>query len=336
MKRLGVLAASRLLWLVPTLCGLVLLTFAIAHVIPADPAGLVAGDTATPEQVAKIRHNLGLDRPLGDQLAAYVAELVRGDLGTSLFTNRPIAEDLLNRLPATLELTGYAMLIAVLGGVPLGVVAGYRHGTVLDHLIRVGTVAGFAIASFWLALMLQLLFAMQLRWLPLAGRGGSGALVGPTGLRTVDTLLCGDLAGCVDALAHLALPALALALPIMATLVRFARAGMLDVLGGPSFAYQRAMGLPVRISLWRYALRHALVAVVTQAGLSFGVMLAGSVVIETIFDWPGVGNYAYESITHSDYPAVMGFVLWSGVAFIVINFVIDVLLTLIDPRERAR
>jgi peptide/nickel transport system permease protein len=312
MPPLLALTIRRGLWLIPTLIGLMVLTFVIAHVIPADPAGLVAGDTATPQQVAAVRHDLGLDQPIWRQFLDYAGAMLRGDLGTSLYTRRPIAQDLLARLPATLELTLFALVIAVMGGVPLGVVAGYRHGSVTDHAIRIGTVACFAVASFWLALMLQLLFAMQLRWLPLAGLPAGGSL--------------GDL------LTHVTLPAVALALPIMATLVRFARAGMLDVLGGPSFSYQRAMGVPGRVTLWRYALRHALVAVVTQAGLSFGALLAGSVVIETIFNWPGVGSYAYGSIIHADYPAVMGFVLWSGVAFVLVNFVIDVLLALIDPR----
>jgi peptide/nickel transport system permease protein len=314
MPATAALLARRILWLIPTLFGLVLLTFVIAHVIPSDPAGLVAGDTATPAQIAAIRTRLGLDQSLPRQFADYLRALAHGDLGQSLFTGRPITQDLLVRLPITLELTFYAMLLAILGGVPLGVLAGRRHRTMVDHAIRVGTVAGFAIASFWLALMLQLVFAMDLRWLPLSGRSTGGAL-GLTGIATLDALLTGQPAAFLDGLRHVALPAIALA--------------------SPALVYQRAMGVPSRVRVWRYAMRHTLIAVVTQAGLSFGVMLAGSVVIETIFDWPGVGNYAYNSITHSDYPAVMGFVLWSGVSFIFVNFAIDQLLAAIDPRARA-
>jgi peptide/nickel transport system permease protein len=334
MPATAALLARRILWLIPTLFGLVLLTFVIAHVIPSDPAGLVAGDTATPAQIAAIRTRLGLDQSLPRQFADYLRALAHGDLGQSLFTGRPITQDLLVRLPITLELTFYAMLLAILGGVPLGVLAGRRHRTMVDHAIRVGTVAGFAIASFWLALMLQLVFAMDLRWLPLSGRSTGGAL-GLTGIATLDALLTGQPAAFLDGLRHVALPAIALALPVMATLVRFARAGILEALASPALVYQRAMGVPSRVRVWRYAMRHTLIAVVTQAGLSFGVMLAGSVVIETIFDWPGVGNYAYNSITHSDYPAVMGFVLWSGVSFMFVNFAIDLLLAAIDPRARA-
>lgn len=316
MSPVVALIVRRGLWLLPTVGGLMVLTFLIAHVIPADPAGLVAGDAATPQQLATVRHDLGLDQPLWRQFGIYVRALFSGDLGTSLYTQRPIAQDLLGRLPATLELTIYAILIAVVGGVPLGVLAGAGHRRLSDHVIRLGTVAGFAIANFWLALLLQLVFAMELRWLPLAGRPAN--------------------AGLLDTISSATLPAVALAIPIMATLVRFARGGMLDALGSPSLSFQRAMGIPRRVSLWRYALRHALIAVVTQAGLSFGVLLAGSVVIETIFNWPGVGNYAYNSIMHSDYPAIMGFVLWSGVAFILINFATDLLLVLLDPRVQAR
>ena len=329
------LLLQRLLWLIPTLFGIVLLTFLISHVIPSDPAAVVAGDTATPQQIAALRVRLGLDQPLTLQFAHYLGALLSGDLGTSLYTGRPIALDLFARLPTTLELTLYALLIAIAGGIPLGVLAGRWHRTIIDHAIRVVTVAGFATASFWLALMLQLLFAMNLEWLPLAGRANGMAPGAPTGLITVDAILAGNGAAFFDGLRHLVLPATALALPIMATLVRFARSGILDALGSPALTYQRAMGVPARVSVWRYALRHALVAVVTQAGLSFGVLLAGSVVIETIFDFPGVGNYAFNSITHSDYPAVLGFVLWSGMVFILINFAIDMLLVLIDPRERA-
>ena len=228
---------------------------------------------------------------------------------------------MLARLLPTLEITLYAMALATFVGVPLGVLAARRHRSMLDHLIRIASIAGLAVASFWLALMLQLVFAMDLGWLPLAGRPPA------TGSASGYALLAG--------MRYATLPAVSLALPIMATLVRFARSGMLEALNRPSLAYQRAMGVPTRVSVWRYALRHALLAVATQAGLSFGVLLAGSVVIETIFDWPGVGNYAYQSITHSDYPAIMGFVLWSGVAFVLVNCVLDLALAAIDPRERA-
>lgn len=309
------LAMRRAAWLLPTLAGLLFLTFFIAHVIPADPAGVVAGDTATPQQVAKLRHDLGLDRPLTEQFILYAGQVLHGDLGTSLYTRRPITEDLASRLPATLSLTAAALAIAIIGGVPLGVLAGSRPRGVLDHLIRALTVACFALPGFWLALLLQLLFAMQLRWLPLAGLPDQGSVA--------------------DVVSHVTLPAITLGLPILATLVRFARAGMLEALTSPSVRYQRAMGLPTRLIVWRYGLRHTLVAVVAQAGLAFGATLAGSVVVETIFAWPGVGKYAYDSIVHADYPAVMGFVLWSGVAFVLINFVTDVLLALIDPRERS-
>lgn len=334
--RVAALVAGRLLWLAPTLLGLVALTFAIARVIPADPAALAAGEAASAAQVEIVRQRLGLDQPIAQQFLQYLGNVVTGELGTSLFTQRDISEDLWRRLPATLELSLAAMLFAVLVGVPLGVVAGRYSNTILDHVVRFVTVAGFAVAGFWLALMLQLLFSMKLGVLPLSGRVDGFPPSGATGLLTVDALLAGRPDKFVEAMRHLALPALALGLPVMATLVRFARSGIIEVRASPQLAYQRAMGVPGRVSLWRYALRHALVAVVTQIGLAFGIMLSGSVVIETIFNWPGVGNYAFNSILQSDYPAIMGFTLWAGVSFVVVNLFVDALVVAIDPREGER
>lgn len=334
--RVTALVFGRLLWLAPTLLGLVALTFVIARVIPADPAALAAGDAASAAQVETVRQRLGLDRSLAAQFVSYLGDVLSGRLGTSLYTQRDISADLLRRLPATLELSLAAMLFAVLAGVPLGVLAGRYSNTMIDHVLRLVTVAGFAVAGFWLALMLQLLFSMELGILPLSGRVDGFPPSGVTGLLTVDALIAGEPEKFVEALRHLALPALALGLPVMATLVRFARSGIIEVRASPQIAYQRAMGVCERVSLWRYALRHALVAVVTQIGLAFGIMLSGSVVIETIFNWPGVGNYAYNSILQSDYPAIMGFTLWAGVSFILVNLIVDALVVAIDPREGER
>ena len=333
--RLLALALHRLLWFVPTLLGLLVVTFVISRVIPADPVALVAGETATPAQVDALRHQLGYDRPLPVQFVSYVGDLVRGDLGTSLYTTRPIADDLAARLPATIELTLVAMVVSVVVGIPLGVLCAVWRNSLLDHALRVVTVSGLAIASFWLGIMLQLLFAMRLGWTPLNGRLTGFPPRGITGLLLVDSVLTWDGAVFGNALAHLALPAATLAFPALATLVRFTRAGVLDVMQSNFVLYERAMGLPRAVIVWKYILRNALTSTVTQMGLLFGILLAGAVVTEAVFDWPGIGTYAVNSIIRSDYNAVMGFTVWAGAIFILVNLLVDVAHTLIDPRERT-
>lgn len=333
--RLLVLLLRRLAWFVPTLLGLLALTFVISRVIPADPVALIAGDTATPDQVEALRRQLGYDRPLPVQFVAYVGGLLRGDMGTSLYTTRPIADDLAHRLPATIELTLVAMVVSVAVGIPLGVLSALWRNSLLDHALRVVTVSGLAIASFWLGIMLQLLFAMRLGWTPLTGRLEGFPPPGVTGLILVDGVLAWDWATVGSALNHLALPAATLAFPALATLVRFTRAGVLDVMQSSFVLYERAMGLPRSVIVWKYILRNALTSTVTQIGLLFGILLAGAVVTEAVFDWPGIGTYAVNSIIRSDYNGVMGFTVWAGAIFLVVNLLVDVAHTLIDPRERA-
>src|SRR5712664_3336297 len=304
--RLLALALHRLLWFVPTLLGLLVVTFVISRVIPADPVALVAGETATPAQVEALRHQLGYDRPLPVQFVDYVARLARGDMGVSLFTRRPIVDDLAHRLPATIELTVVAMLVS-----------------------------GLAIAGFWLGIMLQLLFSMRLGWTPLNGRLPGYPPRDLTGFYLIDAALTWDWGTFGAALQHLALPAATLAFPALATLVRFTRAGVLDVMESNFALYERAMGLPRPLIVWKYVLRSALTSTVTQIGLLFGILLAEAVVTEAVFDWPGIGTYAVNSILRSDYNAVMGFTVWAGAIFIVVNLLVDVAHTLVDPRERA-
>ncbi|HKW91859.1 MAG TPA: ABC transporter permease [Methylomirabilota bacterium] len=333
--RILALALQRLLWFVPTLLGLLVVTFVISRVVPADPVALVAGETATPTQVEALRHDLGYDRPLPVQFVAYLGSLARGDMGVSLFTRRPIWDDLTHRLPATIELTLVAMVVSVLIGIPLGVVSALWRNSVLDHALRVVTVSGLAIAGFWLGIMLQLLFSMRLGWTPLNGRLPGFPPRSLTGLYLVDAALTWDWATFAAALQHLALPATTLAFPALATLVRFTRAGVLDVMQSNFVLYERAMGLPRPLIVWKYILRSALTSTVTQIGLLFGILLAGAVVTEAVFDWPGIGTYAVSSIVLSDYNAVMGFTVWAGAIFIVVNLLVDIAHTLVDPRERA-
>jgi len=333
--RILALVLKRLAWLAPTLAGLVAIVFFISRVIPADPVALVAGETASRAQIELLRQKLGLDQPLLVQLAQYYKQLLSGDLGTSLFTTRPVWEDLSARLPATIELTVAAMLVSVVLGIPLGVIAALHRNSFIDHLLRVVTVAGLAVASFWLALLLQLLFAMDLRWLPLQARITGFPPPSITGFYVIDAIVEGNFNRLGNVLAHLTLPALTLAFPALATVVRFTRAGVLETLQRSFVTYQRAMGIPGGLIVWKYVLRNSLVSTVTQIGLLFGILLAGAVVIETVFQWPGIGAYAFEAILQSDYPGVMGFTLYAGFVFGIVNLAVDVSHALLDPREAA-
>jgi len=244
-------------------------------------------------------------------------------------------DDLSARLPATIELTVAGMIVAVVLGIPLGVIAALHRNRFLDHLLRVFTVAGLAIASFWLALLLQLFFAMDLRWFPLQARITGFPPPSLTGFYVVDALLEGNVARLGNVLAHLALPAITLALPALATIVRFTRAGVLETLQKSFVMYQRAMGIPAGLIVWKYVLRNSLISTVTQIGLLFGILLAGAVVIETVFQWPGIGGYAFEAILHSDYAAVMGFTIYAGVVFGIANLLVDIGHAVLDPRQAA-
>lgn len=326
------MVANRLLWFVPTLVGLLAIVFVLSRVIPVDPAVLAAGENASAAQVQQVRERFGFDKPLPVQFVNYLRDIAQGNLGTSLFTQQPIVDDLASRLPATLELTIFAVLIAGLIGIPLGVLCGLHRNSWIDHALRVVTVSGLAVASFWLAMQLQFLFSMKLGWLPLSGRIEGFPPETVTGLMLVDAMIEGDREMIGSALRHIVLPTLTLALPAAATVVRFTRNGVIGVINSPSVAYQTAMGLPRRLIVWKYVLRMALTATVTQLGLIFGILLAGVVVVETVFDWPGLGAYAVRSILQSDYNAVMGFTLCTGALFVLINLLVDMLQAAIDPR----
>ncbi|WP_137178463.1 ABC transporter permease [Roseomonas sp. AR75] len=328
-----VLVLGRLAWFVPTIIGLLAIVFFISHVIPADPAAFVAGENATPETIAVIRERLGLDKPLHIQFWHYLVSILQGDMGRSIYTGRPVSEDLLSRLPATLELAIAAIIVASIIGIPLGVVSALRRNSWLDHGLRVVTIAGLAIASFWFAILLQLFFSMRLGITPLHGRVEGWGPEPITGFYTIDAVIWQDPEILLDALRHMILPVATLALPATATIVRFTRAGVLNALQSNYVLYETAMGYPRRLVVWKYVLRNALIGTVTQIGLIFGLLLAGAVVVEAVFDWPGLGLFAVNSILSSDYNAVMGFTLIAGAMFIVVNLIVDILQGMIDPRE---
>ena len=328
-----VLIVNRLIWFAPTVLGLMVITFTISHLIPADPVAYMAGENASPEQIAALRHEFGFDLPVHVQLYRYVIGVLNGEFGVSLYTHRPIVDDLFSRLPATLELTFVAVFLSAVIGIPLGVIAAVYRNSPLDHALRLITVSGLAIAAFWLAILLQLLFAMELQWTPLQGRVDGWGPDPVTGFFLIDAALMWDGEIFRDVVAHMVLPAITLAFPAMATIVRFTRAGVLDAISSNYVQYEQSMGFPSRVIVWKYVLRNALIGTVTQIGLIFGVLIANGVVVEAVFNWPGLGLYAVNSILQSDYNAIMGFTIVQGVIFIIVNLSVDVAHGFIDPRE---
>jgi peptide/nickel transport system permease protein len=324
----------RVLSAIPSLFGLMVFTFLLIRVVPADPAAALAGDNATPQQIAAIRHQYGFDRPIAEQLVLYIGQVFRFDFGESQYSHRPVGLDIRQRLPATLELTFAALLIAIVVGIPLGVVAGVNHNRWPDFALRLFSITGVAIAAFWFAIMLQLLFSMQLDWLPLRGRSGSGMVLPPeiTGSLLVDSLIVGRFDAFWDALRHLAMPAVTLSLGALATITRFTRAGVLETMQKDFVLYERAVGYPRRRLIWIYVLRNSVIAAVTQIGLLFGALISGAVVVESVFDWPGIGDYAVQAILTADYKVMLAVTLLIGVVYTIVNILIDLVHGLLDPR----
>lgn len=324
----------RILLAIPALFGLVILTFVLSRVVPADPAAALAGDAATPAQLAEIRARYGLDRPILEQALIHLRQVLTGDFGNSIFTGRPVAQEIAQRLPATLELTIVALLLAACLGIPLGLIAALDHNGPVDHLVRLLSVGGLALASFWLAIMLQLVFSMDLDWLPLRGRVDVVLGMPPhvTGFVMIDSLIAGRPDIFASGLRHLVLPAITLCLPGLATIARFTRSGVLETLQKDFVLYARAAGYGrVRLATI-YVLRNAVTVTVTQIGLLFGALISGAVVVESVFDWQGLGTYAVQAILAADYKALLAVTLVVGVIYAVVNVIVDVVQALIDPR----
>ncbi|MFO7266062.1 MAG: ABC transporter permease [Bacillota bacterium] len=334
---LGHVIARRIVLLVVVLFGVSLLTFIISHAIPGDPARLMAGQRASAEVVEQIRRNYGLDQPLPVQYIRYMSGLLHGDLGRSIRTGRPVVEDLARFFPATLELVGTALFIAVLVGVPLGVWSASRPNSWVDHLSRTVSVAGVSTPLFWLGVVALTVLYGRLGWVPGSGRLTPFAAPPPavTGMYTIDALIARDWDTFVDALHHLLLPALCLAFVHVGLVARQVRASVLEVLSQDFIRTAHAYGVPPRRVLYRYALRNALVPTLTVVGLALGDLLAGAVVTETIFAWPGMGSYVVDSISFLDFPAIMGFTILVATGYTLINLVVDLLTLKLDPRIRA-
>ena len=317
---------------------LLVITFLLVKVAPSDPAAILAGENATPEQIALIREQYGFDRPLHVQFVRYVFDVVRLDFGTSQFSNRSVFEDLIQRLPATLELTMSALLVSALLGIPLGTIAATHHNRWPDFAIRIFSVIGIGVAAFWFAILLQLLFSMELRWLPLRGRLSNSIEFTPdiTRFMFIDSLLAGRFDVFRDAVLHAVQPVITLAVCALATIIRFTRAGVLETLQTDFVLYERAVGYSSWRLTWVYVLKNSIIATIMQLGLLFGAMIAGAVVVEAIFDWPGIGNYTVEAILNADYNVILGVTLLIGVIYAAVNILADAIHGLIDPRVREQ
>ncbi len=320
--------------LILVVAGVCVITFIISHLIPGDPARLLAGDRASDEIVRHIRQQLGLDLPLWQQFARYVDALLHGDLGTSIRTGRPVLEDLKTFFPATLELAFCALLIALLVGIPLGVLSAVYRNRWTDHMVRLMALTGISTPAFWLGLGVIVLFYGKLDWLP-----GSGRLDDwfdpPTrvsGFYLLDSLLEGNIEVFFNALQHLILPAATLAFVHLGIVARQIRSAMLEQLNEDYIRTALASGLPKFTIVVRYALPNALIPSITVLGLALGDLLYGAVLTETVFAWPGMGAYVVSSIQALDFPAVMGFAIVVSFAYVLVNLVVDLLYLWIDPR----
>lgn len=327
----------RLLMLGLVMVGVTVICFVISRMIPGDPAQLILGPRATPQAIAELRSQLGLDQAVHVQYARYVSELLRGDFGTSITTRQPVLSELLGYIPATLELMGLAMVIAIVVGVPLGVVCAVRRDTWVDSLVRAVAIAGISTPTFWLGLMGVLLFYAQLGWLPGSGRLDIGVAPPPhvTGLYLVDAALAGDGLAWRSAFNHLLLPAATLALASIGTVVRLIRAAMIEVLAEDYIRTARACGLPEWRVHYVLALKNALIPFVTVLGLELAALLFGSVVIESVFAWPGVGHHVLGAILNLDFPVIMGFTVLASVVYVLANLIVDLSYLVLDPRIRS-
>jgi len=335
---MGQYILRRLILIIPTLIGLSLLTFTISKVVPADPAKLAAGPRATPDMVETIREEYGLNDPLYVQYGRYVTNLATGDWGRSIVSRREVVEDLKHYFPATLELVLASELLAILIGVPMGIVAALHQNRWPDQLSRLIAVSFVSLPRFWFAIILQLLVVVGLGLLPLSGRLPP-TVVPPdrvTGLYTIDSLLQMDLATFWTALRHLVLPAFVQSVGAMAIITRTVRGDMLEALSRDFVRTARAKGLSERKVIIRHALRNALIPTTTMIGLSFGFALGGSVLVETVFDWPGIGLYAVQSVINFDFEPIMGVTLLVGILFILLNLAVDLFYGVLDPRIRFK
>ncbi|MFB2881629.1 ABC transporter permease [Floridanema aerugineum] len=326
---------KRLFSLLPVLIGITLLVFTLLHLIPGDPAVVLLGERATPEQIESLRQQLGLNQPLPIQYFNFLFNVIRFDFGKSIISGIPIIDEITTRWPATFELSVAAMLIALILGIPAGIFAAVRKNSWLDNLLMSSSLIGVSLPVYWLGLLLIYLFAVNLQLLPPSGRISveAGFNFKPiTGFFVLDSLLKLDFNTLQDVLSHLILPAITLGTVPLAIIARITRSSMLEVLSQDYIRTARAKGVPEYFVILKHALKNAFLPISTTIGLQFGTLLGGAILTETIFSWPGIGSWIYEGILARDYPVVQGGVIFVSVTFVLINLLVDLSYTLLDPR----
>jgi len=321
---------------IPTFFGVTLLTFALIRLVPGDPIELLVGERGIdPARHAMLRAELGLDKPLLAQYAIYISDVLQGDLGKSIVTKEPVLSEFLTLFPATIELSLCAIVFALLLGLPAGIIAGVKRGSAFDHTVMGVSLTGYSMPIFWWGLLLMLYFSVYLGWTPVSGRISVMYWVEPvTGFMLIDSLLSDDKGAFISALSHLVLPSIVLGTIPLAVIARMTRSAMLEVLSEDYVRTARAKGVPPFQVITVHALRNALIPVITVIGLQVGVLLAGAILTETIFAWPGIGKWLIESVNRRDYPSVQGGVLLVAVVVITVNLIVDLLYGLINPRIR--
>ena len=328
LKRLGMV--------IPTFIGITLLTFSLIHMIPGDPITVMAGERGvSAERRAELEAQLGLDKPLYEQYFVYISNIAQGDFGKSLITREPVLDEFLTLFPATMELSLFAALFAIGLGLPLGIIAAVRRGSIFDHTVMSISLAGYSMPIFWWGLLLIILFSVTLGWTPVSGRISALYWVDTvTGFMLIDAWMSTEQGAFTSAVQHLILPSIVLGTIPLAVVARMTRSSMLEVLGEDFIRTARAKGLsPLRV-IMKHALRNALIPVVTVIGLQVGILLSGAILTETIFAWPGIGRWLLESIHRRDYQVVQGGILIVATMIILINLLVDVLYGVINPRIR--
>jgi len=324
---------KRLLALIPIIFGVVLIIFLLIHFIPGDPAQIMLGERGTEEALAALRESMGLNEPLYVQFWQYITRLPKGDFGRSIMSNNPILMEISHRFPATIELSVFAMFIAVLIGVPVGIFASIHQNSWFDNISMSFALIGVSMPIFWLGLMLIWLFAVVLGWLPPSSRLSVGVeLNNITNLYVIDSIIQSNWIALLDVLKHLLLPSVALATIPMAIIARMTRSSMLEVLRQDYIRTAYAKGLKSKIVIYKHGLKNALVPIITVVGLQFGLLLGGAILTETIFSWPGLGRYLVNAIYSRDYPVVQGGILFFALSFVFVNLIVDLSYGTIDPR----
>jgi len=324
---------KRLLMLIPVLLGTSIIAFSLIHLAPGDPARTMAGEHASQRTINAIREKYGLDKPLYIQYGIWLNRALHGDMGRSIVSNEYVTKEILDRFPNTFELTFFAMILAIAIGAMAGIISASKQYSALDYTFMGIALFGISMPVFWLGIMLMMIFGVYLRWLPIGGRIN---ILIPfhriTGFYLLDSIITGNFAALISTLRYLILPSTALATIPMATIARVSRSSMLEVLRQDFIRTERAKGLSERVVIYKHAVRNAMIPVITVIGLNFGLLLAGAILTETVFSWPGIGRYVVNAVRMRDYPAVQGCVLFFAFFFVIVNLITDILYVYIDPR----